>query len=108
MVEAVEKISDSKILPILQMSRHIDWNSFLKFYCNVAYVHKTFEKKSILADKVYFKMLEHNVYNRNYVKQHFVACALTRKENEFEIFGRTLFRRQGKVCNDIGNDTSLH
>ena len=46
---------------------------------------KRLKKKSSLADKVYFKMLEHNVYNRNYVKQHFVACALTRKENEFEI-----------------------
>ena len=35
-------------------------------------------------------MFEHNVYNRNYVKKHFVACALTRKENELR-FGRTLF-----------------
>ena len=65
-------------------------------------------EKTFLSRRMYIQMLEHNVYNRNYVKQHFVACALTRKENEFEILGRTLFRRLGKVCNDIGNDTSVH
>ena len=80
------ELRGAKTLPRLQMSRHIDSNSFLKFDCYVAYVHKTFEKTFCSSEeiyKVYFKMLEHNVYNRNYVKQHFVACALTRKENEF-------------------------
>ena len=48
---------------------------------------------------MYFKMLEHNVYNRNYVKQHFVACALTRKENELRVerFGRTFFEGKRSV-----------
>ncbi len=45
MVAAIENIADSKILPILEMPRHIDWNSFLKVYCNVAYVHKTLKKR---------------------------------------------------------------
>jgi hypothetical protein len=47
-------------------------------------------EKTFLSRQMYIQMLEHNVYNRNYVKQHFVACALTRKENELR-FGRTLF-----------------
>ena len=53
-------------------------------------------------------MLEHNVYNRNYVKQHFVACALTRKENELRDLAAARFSKAKEVCNDIGNDTSLH
>ena len=57
---------------------------------------------------MYIQMLEHNVYNRNYVKQHFVACALTRKENELRDLAAARFSKAKEVCNDIGNDTSLH
>ena len=47
---------------------------------------------------MYIQMLEHNVYNRNYVKQHFVACALTRKENELRDLAAHVFRRQKKCA----------